>query len=43
MTAGGVLLPLAAKAKPIAGVVVRTGPGKLEEDGKRSAPKVLSG
>ena len=43
VTAGGVLLPLTAKAKPIAGVVVRAGPGKLDEEGKRSAPKVMSG
>ncbi|KAK9805866.1 hypothetical protein WJX73_010329 [Symbiochloris irregularis] len=43
VTAGGVLLPLTAKEKPIAGVVVRTGAGKLQEDGTRKAPKVKEG
>ena len=40
VTAGGVLLPLTAKEKPIAGSVVRAGPGKFKEDGTRSIPKV---
>ena len=32
---GGVFLPESAKEKPIAGKVVRVGPGKREKDGKR--------
>lgn len=40
VSAGGVLLPITAKEKPIAGTVVRTGPGKLQEDGSRKAPRV---
>ena len=42
VTAGGVMLPLTAKEKPIAGTVVRTGPGKLQEEGTRSSPKASS-
>eukprot|EP00884_Botryococcus_braunii_P012252 jgi/Botrbrau1/21027/Bobra.0144s0039.1 len=40
---GGVLLPDSAKERPIAGTVVRTGPGKREKDGARKAPKVKAG
>lgn len=43
VSAGGVLLPITAKEKPIAGTVVRTGPGKLQEDGSRKAPRVKQG
>ena len=35
-TAGGILLPDAAKEKPKEGVVVAVGDGKLLEDGKRA-------
>ena len=44
MSAGGVFLPESAKERPMAGVVVRTGPGKMEEDGvTRKAPCVAEG
>lgn len=42
VTLGGVLLPDSAKEKPIAGTVVRAGPGRREKDGARKAPKVPS-
>ena len=37
---GGIMLPEAAREKPIAGTVVRVGPGKREKDGTRKAPTV---
>ena len=41
ITAGGVVLPITAREKPVAGTVVRTGPGKRSEDGtERKAPQV---
>ena len=43
ITAGGVVLPDSAKEKPVAGVVVRTGPGKRGDDGERITPKVKEG
>ena len=43
VSAGGVLLPSSAKERPISGRVVRTGPGKLEKDGKRKAIDVQEG
>jgi chaperonin GroES len=44
VTAGGVVLPDSAKERPMAGEVVRTGPGKWDEDaGERVAPKVQAG
>lgn len=44
VTAGGVLLPDSAKEKPIAGSVVRTGPGKVDkETGELKAPRVKEG
>ena len=44
ITAGGVLLPESAKAKPIAGTVVRTGPGKVDKDSAElKAPRVAAG
>lgn len=43
VTAGGVVLPDSAKEKPVAGVVVRTGPGKRGDDGERVTPKVKAG
>jgi len=41
-TAGGILLPDAAKEKPKEGIVVAVGEGKLLEDGKRAAPAVTA-
>jgi chaperonin GroES len=43
VTLGGVILPDAAKDKPVSGTVVRTGPGKVGEDGARVACKVAAG
>ena len=43
ITLGGVILPDSAKERPLSGTVVRTGPGKLEEDGKRKAVHVQPG
>ncbi|BDA44358.1 probable 10 kDa chaperonin [Coccomyxa sp. Obi] len=43
VTAGGVLLPDSAKEKPIAGTVVRVGPGKREKDGSRKTPILKEG
>lgn len=39
-TAGGIFLPDTAKEKPQIGKVVWTGPGKIQEDGKRAAMSV---
>ncbi|MBW8002045.1 MAG: co-chaperone GroES [Planctomycetes bacterium] len=39
-TAGGIILPEAAKEKPMIGKVVAIGPGKLLETGKRSKMNV---
>ncbi len=39
-TAGGIILPDAAKEKPQIGKIVATGPGKLLDDGKRSKMSV---
>lgn len=43
VTAGGVLLPDSAKERPIAGEVVATGPGHLQEDNTRKSPRVSFG
>lgn len=43
VTSGGVLLPGSAQKKPESGVVVRTGPGKREEDGSITEPCVAQG
>ncbi|CAL8470320.1 g9862 [Coccomyxa elongata] len=43
VTAGGVLLPDSAKEKPIAGTVVRVGPGKREKGGSRKQPILKEG
>lgn len=43
MTVGGLLLPDSAKERPMAGEVIATGPGRLEEDGTRATPKVAAG
>jgi chaperonin GroES len=42
-TAGGIVLPDAAKEKPQRGTVVSVGEGKLLEDGSRSKPQVKKG
>ena len=42
-TAGGILLPDAAKEKPKEGVVVAVGDGKLLDDGKRVPFSVAAG
>jgi chaperonin GroES len=42
-TAGGILLPDTAKQKPQRGRVVATGPGKLLDNGQRSAIAVNKG
>lgn len=39
-TAGGIVLPDAAKEKPLTGKVISVGPGKLMDNGKRIAPSV---
>lgn len=43
VTSGGVLLPDSAQKRPESGVVVRTGPGKREEDGSVTPPSVVEG
>ncbi len=42
-TASGIYLPEAAKEKPMKGKVVAAGPGKLDDDGKRTAMSVKKG
>jgi chaperonin GroES len=42
-TASGIYLPDAAKEKPMKGKVIAVGPGKLNDDGKRTAPSVKKG
>jgi chaperonin GroES len=42
-TAGGILLPDTAKQKPQRGKVLAVGPGKMRDDGKRSAVAVVIG
>ncbi len=39
-TAGGIVLPEAAKEKPLTGKVVAVGPGKMNDDGSRVKPDV---
>lgn len=43
VTMGGVILPDAAKEKPLSGTVVRCGPGRIDKDGKRKPTKVSEG
>ena len=42
-TAGGIIIPDTAKEKPMEGEVVAVGPGKIQDDGKRSAMDVKPG
>jgi chaperonin GroES len=40
---GGIIIPDTAKEKPMEGEIVAAGPGKILEDGKRSAMDVKAG
>ncbi len=40
ITAGGIVLPEAAKEKPMMGKVISVGPGKTTDDGKRAKMSV---
>ena len=42
-TAGGIIIPDTAKEKPQEGKVIAVGPGKLDDDGKRTPPEVKAG
>jgi len=42
-TKSGIYLPESAKERPMQGRVVAVGPGKLLDNGKRSAPSVKKG
>ena len=42
-TAGGIILPDTAKNKPQRGEVIAVGPGKLADDGKRTAMQLKVG
>ena len=42
-TAGGIVLPDAAREKQQKGKIVATGPGKMLDDGKRAEPSVKLG
>ena len=42
-TAGGIIIPDTAKEKPMQGKVAATGPGKLDEKGKRVPMDVMAG
>jgi chaperonin GroES len=43
MVKGGIIIPDTAKEKPMEGEVIAAGPGKLQEDGKRSPMDVKPG
>jgi len=42
-TKGGIIIPDAAKEKPIEGEVLAVGPGKVTDDGSQRAPDVKVG
>lgn len=42
-TAGGIFLPDTAKEKPMVGKIVWVGPGKVQDDGKRTPVSVKKG
>ncbi len=42
-TKGGIIIPDTAKEKPIEGIVVATGPGKVRDDGSRREVLVKQG
>jgi chaperonin GroES len=43
MVKGGIIIPDTAKEKPMEGEVMAVGPGKVQEDGKRSKMDVKKG
>ena len=43
MTKGGIIIPDTAKEKPVEGVIIAVGDGKLLEDGKKSPLDVKEG
>jgi chaperonin GroES len=43
MTKGGIVLPDTAKERPMEGEVIAAGPGKMTDDGKRTAMDVKVG
>uniref|UniRef100_A0A7C4EJ27 Co-chaperonin GroES n=1 Tax=Fundidesulfovibrio putealis TaxID=270496 RepID=A0A7C4EJ27_9BACT len=43
VTKGGIIIPDSAKEKPMRGEVIAVGPGKLADDGKRTALAVKAG
>lgn len=42
-TVGGIIIPDTAKEKPMEGLVIAAGPGKLGDDGKRTPMDVQKG
>jgi chaperonin GroES len=42
-TAGGIIIPDSAKEKPVEGVVVAVGPGKVLDNGTKVVPSVKAG
>jgi len=42
-SAGGIVIPDTAREKPVQGEVMAVGPGRLLDDGRRSAPDVQVG
>ncbi|MBZ5712336.1 MULTISPECIES: co-chaperone GroES [Nannocystis] len=42
-TAGGLFIPDSAKEKPAKGVVISAGPGKVDDNGKRTPLEVKAG
>ncbi len=42
-TKGGIIIPDAAKEKPMEGRVIAVGPGKFNDDGQRTTPDVKRG
>jgi chaperonin GroES len=42
-TKGGIIIPDAAKEKPVEGIVVAVGDGKVLDNGQRIAPSVKAG
>jgi chaperonin GroES len=42
-TAGGIIIPDTAKEKPQEGKVIAVGPGKMDENGKRTSLEVKQG
>jgi len=43
VTAGGIIIPDSAKEKPMRGEIIAVGPGKVADDGKRTALSVAAG